>query len=263
MIDIHMSWATHRQSKYLLIILVFVGLVFLVMLYPTFTQKPSCSDGKQDGNETGVDCGGSCTRVCSSQAAEPVILWSRAFAVVSTTYNLVAFVENQNKDAAVVQASYEFRAYDENNAVVGRRDGTTFIPPNQQFAIFEPRFDAGGVKVKSVSFQFTSPFVWVKKEPTLQTLPITVDNVIYDNSGATPVLTAVVNNNSIYELPAFDVITILYDQDHNAINASKTQVEGMHSNTQAPITFTWPASFPETPVTKDVLVQIDPFSTTF
>jgi len=257
-----MSWASSRQSKYILGILVFVGIIFLIILWPTITKAPTCSDGKQNGAETGVDCGGSCQRVCSSEASEPIILWSRGFNITGGSYNLVAMVENQNKDAAVEEASYEFKIYDSNNLLIGRRDGMTFIPPNQQFAVFEPRFDAGKAQVKSVSFEFTSPFVWVKKAPTLQTLPISVDHIVFSTM-PTPTLTAQVNNNSIYTLPEFDVIAILYDADHNAINVSKTHSDGLASNSNAPLLFTWPNLLSASPVTQDILVQIDPFSTNF
>ena len=258
-----MSWASSRQSKYFLGVVAFIALIGFIMIYPSLTTPPTCSDGKQNGGEVGVDCGGSCSRLCSSQVSEPIILWSRPFLVVGTTYNLVALVQNQNQNAAVQGVNYKFKAYDANNKIIGTREGGTFIPPNQEFAIFEPRFDAGGVPIKSVSFEFTSPFVWIKKNPVVQSLPITVNKVVFDESGSLPVLTAQVNNDSIYDLPAFDIITILYDADHNAINASKTHNEGLPSNSQAPLTFTWPTVFKDTVITKDVFVQINPFTTPF
>lgn len=258
-----MSWASRRQAQYLLGLLGFLALVVFIIIYPIITKPATCSDGKQNGGETGVDCGGVCQRVCSSVVAEPIILWQRAFPVSNSTYNLVATIENQNKTAAVAIASYEFRIYDTNNLLIGRREGTTFIPPNQQFVVFEPRFDAGKSEIRSVLFDFTSPLVWVKKNPTIQTLPIHVDNVIYGTDKSNPTLTARLNNESVYDLPAFDVITILYNVDHIAINASKTHKDGLTSNSTTPLLFTWPNPFSEDPVTQDILPQINPFTVSF
>ncbi len=258
-----MSWASRRQSQYILGLLVFLGLIALIIAWPYITKKPTCFDGKQNGGESGVDCGGACQRICSAEVAEPIILWKRAFPVSNSNYNLVAFVENRNKAAAVAMASYEFRIYDTNNLLIGRREGTTFIPPNQQFAVFESRFDAGLSEVKSVQFEFTSPMVWIKKEPTIQTLPIYIDNILYGEDKTSPTLTARINNDSVYDLPAFDVITILYGADHNAVNASKTHKDGLNSNANTPILFTWPLPFNQDPVTQDVLIQINPFTTPF
>lgn len=258
-----MSWAMRRQILYLLGVFAFFGLIVFAFAYPYIFKKPTCQDGKQNGTESGVDCGGTCLRMCNSEISEPVVLWSRFFHIVGSNYNLVAYVENRNKSSAVVKAPYEFRIYDTNNKLLGRREGVTFIPPNQQFVVFEPRFDAGQGEIKSVSFEFLSPLVWVKKEPTLQTLPIRVSNILLDNNKDTPTLSAVVNNDSIYNLPEFDVIAILYDENNNAINASKTYKPQISSGSNMPVVFTWPEALSSNPVIKEVIVQINPFSVSF
>ena len=258
-----MSWASHRQTQYLLGLFGFFALVAFIILYPILTKPATCFDNKQNGGEKGVDCGGVCQRICSIDVAEPMVMWSRAFPISNSSYNLVALIENNNKAAAVAMVSYEFRIYDTNNLLIGRREGTTFIPPNQQFVVFEPRFDAAKSEIRSVLFEFTSPFIWVKKAPTLQTLPIHVDNVIYGEDKNSPTLTASLSNESVYDLPAFDIITILYNSDHNAINASKTHKEGLNSNSNTPLLFTWPIPFNEDPVTQDILPQINPFTVSF
>ena len=258
-----MSWASQRQFKYFSGLVIFMAIIIFLIIAPTIFKKPTCTDGSKNGDETGVDCGGSCSLMCKIDVSDPVILWSRSFPVIGTNYNLVAYVENRNKNSAVYTAPYEFRIYDKNNKLLGRRQGQTFIPPNQQFAIFESRFDAGQSEVKTVTFDFTGPLVWVKKAPTLGTLPIHVNNIIFDNNKDTPNLSAVVNNDSIYDLPEFDVIAILYDINHNAINASKTHKDKILNNSKMPIVFTWPEVLSALPVTEDVLVQINPFSVSF
>jgi hypothetical protein len=201
--------------------------------------------------------------MCKEDVSSPVIIWSRAFPVIENNYNLVAMVENRNKNSGVLSASYEFLAYDINNKLLGRREGKTFIPPNQRFAIFESRFYAGDNTIKSVTFKFTTPLVWVKKIPTLQTLPIRVNNIVFNDDKDTPNLSATIVNNSIYNIPEFEVIAILYDIDGNAINASKTQKSGLSSNNSLSVIFTWPEALSSIPVTKDVLISINPFSVSF
>jgi len=258
-----MSWASRKQFKYLSIVFAVVVLIIFAIIYPLIFKAPTCSDGKQNGTETGVDCGGVCARMCTSDIAEPVVLWSRAFPVLGNNYNLVAFIENRNKNAGVYSAPYEFRIYDTNNKLIGRREGTTFIPPNQQFAVFESRFDSGQAQIKSVSFEFLSPLVWIKKDPTLQALPIKVNKIVLDNNKTTPMLSAVVNNDSVQDLPEFDVIAILYDIDHNAINASKTHKDKLLNGGSSPIIFTWPEPLTAVPTTEDILISINPFTVSF
>ena len=258
-----MSWASRRQFKYFSILVVILALIIFVIIYPVIFKKATCSDNKQNGAEVGVDCGGACSRMCLSEVAPPVILWSRAFPVIGNNYNLVAFIENRNKNSGVYNAPYEFRIYDTNNKLLGRREGKTFIPPNQQFAVFESRFNSGEAKIKSVTFEFLPSLYWIKKDPTLQTLPIRVNNIVLDNNKDTPRLSAIVNNDSIYDLPEFDVIAILYDIDHNAINASKTHKDKLLNSESLPIVFTWPEALSATPVVEDILVLINPFLVPF
>lgn len=258
-----MSWASKRQFKYFSGFVLVVALIIFAIIFPLIFTKPTCTDNKQNGDETGIDCGGSCSLMCKGDVSDPSVLWSRAFPVTGNYYNLVAFVENRNKSAGVVSASYEFRIYDTNNKLLGRRDGSTFIPPNQQFAVFEPRFDSGQNQIKTVTFEFLSPIVWVKEPPTLGTLPIHVTGITFDDNKDTPSLSAVVNNESIYDIPEFDVIAILYDKDNNAINASKTHKGKLLNNSSLPVIFTWPEAITTPPVTEDVMVLINPFSVSF
>lgn len=258
-----MNWATKRKLQYLAGFFGFCFLILFIFLYPIIFKKPSCFDGKQNGTEAGVDCGGSCSLMCKQSVSDPFIVWSRAFKIVGNNYNLVAYVENQNKNSAIEKINYEFRVYDSSNRIIGRRQGSTFIPPNKQFAIFEPRFEAGEAVVKSVSFEFSEPFVWTRMEPKIDTLPIYVDNIDMDKNAEIPSLTARVKNESIYNLPKFDVFAILYDKDHNAINVSKTVKNGLNSGENTPVFFTWPESLTSEPVVKDVIVLINPFTFSF
>ncbi len=258
-----MSWASRRQATYFSIVLFICGLIIFAILYPIISAKPTCVDGKINGDEVGVDCGGSCMRLCDSQVSEPVILWSRAFPVTGSVYNLTAFIENQNRTAAVEKISYEFRVYDTNNRLIGRREGTTFVPPNQQFAIFEPRFDAGQSVVRSVSFSFVGTHMWMKKNPTVQTLPIRASSVLFGDDAGSPTMTAQLTNDSIYDIPAFDVVVILYDKDHNAVSVSQTHKEKLPSNVTTSLFFSWPNPFVSEPVTWDIFPMINPFSVSF
>ena len=56
------SWAAKKQLTYLLFALVAVaGLIAAIWLNIT---APSCTDGKQNQDEQGIDCGGVCAKEC-------------------------------------------------------------------------------------------------------------------------------------------------------------------------------------------------------
>lgn len=254
-----MAWAERRRFQYLSGVLGFILIILFIIFYPVIFKKPTCSDGKKNGTETGVDCGGSCSRMCKETVSEPLVHWSRAFLIGQNMYNFAAFVENQNRDGAIETINYEFRAYDSNNRLLGRRQGTTYIPPGKKFVVFEPRFDAGEFAIKNVTFEFIPPFDWVKKEPKLNTLDMTVDNITLGEDLKNPSLSARIKNDSIYDIPYFEIVAVLYDDQGNAINVSRTFRDGLNSNNTTSVFFTWPEMFRTIPVTNDIFIEINPF----
>ena len=132
-----MTWALKRQISYIVILILFFGIFGFLIIYPSFNEVPTCADGRQNGNETGVDCGGSCLRACIFESDEVSVLWARSFLVVPERYNAVAYLENHNKSLAVNKIKYQFRFADKDNIYLGRRQGVAFIPPGRNFAIFE------------------------------------------------------------------------------------------------------------------------------
>src|SRR3989344_9365646 len=96
-----MTWALKRQLFYVFVLVLFFAVFGFLIAYPRFNKAPSCIDNKQNGTETGVDCGGSCLRPCGSQVDDIAVLWARAFRVIPGQYNAVAYLENQNRNTAV------------------------------------------------------------------------------------------------------------------------------------------------------------------
>src|ERR1035437_8450621 len=139
------TWALKRQFFYVLILVLFIAIVGFLIIQPSLNKPPSCTDGKQNGNETGVDSGGSCLNADPALVDSVSILWARAFRVVPGRYNAVAYIinhnKNENKMGAEKKKIYSFRFADANNFYMGKGEGTPFIPPAGNFAVFEPGID--------------------------------------------------------------------------------------------------------------------------
>ena len=59
-----MTWAAKRQLQYLSGFLAIILVIVLIIIAPYLRSDPTCFDGKQNGNEEGIDCGGSCDLIC-------------------------------------------------------------------------------------------------------------------------------------------------------------------------------------------------------
>ncbi len=256
-----MTWAFKRQIFYLAILVVFFSVFGFLIVRPYFNKAPTCNDRKQNGNEAGVDCGGSCLFACPSQVEDISVLWARSFRVVSGRYNAVAYLVNHNKNVAAQKINYRFRFADSENLYVGKREGSAFIPPSGNFAIFEPGIDVGYSTPVYTTFEFTQIPKWVQVgEEKLDQLKVSTSNIVLADERTSPVLSATIQNNSFFIIPEMDVVAILYDTNNNAVSASRTFVENLRAEEKRNISFTWPEPLPGEVVTKEIIPMFNIFS---
>lgn len=257
-----MSWSLRRQLFIIfLLLLVFAGVVF-AYLEPIIFRAPTCSDHKQNGNETGVDCGGDCVDLCMSDVKKPTVLWERSFLISDDVYNAVAYIENQN-NAAISAMPYEFRLYDTKGTYITRVDGTAVIPPSGTYAIIETGIKVGNATVGTTTFDFGTPDVpWQHIASNISSLRVGTSNISLDTSSSTQKLFVTVENNSpIIPLKNLQVAAILYDKNDNAVSVSKTFIHTLDAGADMPIYFTWPRPFPTAVVRYEIIPMIDVFST--
>lgn len=255
-----MTWAFKRQFLYVASLVLFFAVIGFLMIYPRLNKAPSCMDGKQNGNETGVDCGGSCVNACIAQVDPVSVLWARAFRVIPGRYNAVAYLENHNSNTAINKIKYKFRFADGNNVYVGKREGYAYVPPSTKFAIFEPGIDIGNSIPVYTTFEFTQEPIWMTvPEEKISQLKLSVLDIKLAGEDTSPILSAKIKNNSIFAIKEVDVIVILYDANRNAVSASRTYLDEIKGEELRDVNFTWPEPFSEKIVVKEIIPQYNIF----
>jgi len=255
------TWALKRQILYVTILVLFIAIFGFLIISPSLNKAPTCFDNKQNGNEIGIDCGGSCARACLSQVDNVSVLWARAFRVIPGRYNAVAYIVNHNKNVAAEKVSYRFRFADANNVYIGKREGTTYIPPAGDFAIFEPGIGIGNSIPVYTTFEFTQTPNWLQvSQEKIDQLKVAVSNIQLMDETTSPRLSATVKNNSLFTIPNISVIAIMYDADGNAVSASSTYLSQLAPLSNADINFTWPETFGSPVVAKEIIPMYDIFS---
>ncbi len=217
------------------------GLILVAVSFGFFYRTPSCSDGKQNGDETGVDCGGSCRLLCTSDALTPVVLWSKVFNISGDVYTAVAYIQNPNTNSKNPKAGYQFKIYDANNRLVTVKDGETSIPKNKKFTVFEVGLVLKGIKPKSADFAFTSFSPWEKdtsKEPD-----ISISNSEVLATTTAPRIEGTVSNNSIVNISSLELDAFAIDDGQNVIAASRTFINNLAGRSAQDFVFTWPMPF--------------------
>ncbi len=222
--------------------------IFLIIAIPTVLyyiifnyEPPTCSDGKKNGAEIGVDCGGSCALICQGQGIAPYVRWSRYFQVAPGMYNAVAYVENQNPDAGSGVFNYKFTLYDVENAIIGERFGQTRLRAKEIIPIMQTAVNTGQLAPARMNFEILGDIVWQKEKPRDNIILVADEKLIAGDESTR--VSARLNNISLGQMKDISAIVILYDKNNNAIGVSSTFIESISSNGFKDILFTWPRSF--------------------
>lgn len=249
------SWAQKRRFMYggtvVAIILIIVGL----WSFKTFYKPPTCFDNIMNGDEQGVDCGGSCQKLCASSFVTPSVAWTSFEPVASGLYNVAAYIINQNITGTAMNVPYHMVLYDNKGVEIVDVPGAVTLPPNRNTLAYIPIVSTGKIPVYRVFFEFTQFPDWKRQADTLGALKITDKRYTEDQSGSSLLVTLA--NSSVYTIGKFSVYVVLSDAKSNVIGFSKTIVDGVgpHATVTAP--FTWPMSHNGAVISEEVLPVVE------
>lgn len=254
-------WASARKLLYTMGVIIFFALIAIGVYFSHYYKQPTCTDGKQNGKEEGIDCGGSCAVVCSVSVADPIILWSRTFPVTHGMYNAMAYIENPNSNLGVKSVTYRFKLYDDKNILVAERVGKAFIAPNERFAIFEPRINTGERVPKRAFFEFIKFSDWTKLDKDMP--KILVRDEKFASMETSSRVDVTLQNGTIVDISDINVAVIVYDKNDNAIAVSSTRVDKLKADSSYDLAFTWDVPFPSEPSRVEIIPRVDLFGFTF
>ncbi|OGI78357.1 hypothetical protein A3C57_01530 [Candidatus Nomurabacteria bacterium RIFCSPHIGHO2_02_FULL_33_12] len=255
-----MSWRSRRQLSYLGIFGLVILIILFIIIYPIIFRAPTCTDLKQNGIETGVDCGGQCQLYCPKTVALPKVDWANIFFISEDVYNVVAMLTSTAPTAGSRNASYTFTIYDEAGAIIKEVKGNTFIPSASEFAVFEPQIRTGERIPARVRFTWDENIIYFEKtKVNSNSLPIDVSLWQRETVLETERLTVKISNNGLSPVPESDYIVIVYDENDEPIAASKTRT-ALDARSQATLFFSWPYQFRKDPKRYELIKRINPFS---
>lgn len=250
-----MNWAVKRRLYYLGSVIFFFAIIGTAFYYVFLRQPPSCSDGVQNQNEIGVDCGGVCKAVCPSEVSPIIKDWTRLFPTVDGKYDVASLIENPNFNLGIKELDYTFTLYDADNLFVTEKTGKVFVNARDKFVIFESGLDAGKRVATKALINF-KPILWTRVDPAKSKLPIAVQDEQLAE-GQIPRLSANVINNSILDINDMVITAVVYDEDDNAIGVSQTFINYLKKGQGSPISFTWPKPFNVTHPTIEIYPRVN------
>lgn len=253
------SWAFWRRIQYGIGFAAFWGMIGVLIFFINFYEPSSCFDNRQNGGERGVDCGGDCVRVCAADVLSPRVVWTKSFEITEGQYNAVAYVENMNQSVATPEMPYTFELLN-NGEVVARRSGTTVLPPNSVYPVFEGRlFTEGQVEVTDTRLIIDVADVWIPASVGRDQFR-TVD-IDLRGADVRPRLDVELENTELTPAESIEVVATIFNDAGEPVTASQTFIERIAARSTQDIVFTWPNTIAKTVrscvIPTDVAVAID------
>jgi len=237
-------------------IFLLVIVIVIVIIFAKATA-PTCSDGRQNQKEEGVDCGGPCPKKCLGEIKEPIVFWSKVFKIREGRYDAVSLVQNPNIFLFAPSVKYQFKLYDKNNVLITVREGKTFFNPGETFPIFEINIDVGNRLPERVFIEIEKNIQWERLDKEREKPQLVVSKKDLFNTEPFPRLFAVIANKSIFNVSNISAAAILYDKDKNAKGASVTKIDVIPATGSYEAVFTWPAPFSEEPALSEIFLRTE------
>lgn len=250
-----MSWAGHRRA--LIFVLIAIVLTFLIAVtgIAFWYKAPSCSDGVQNQSEVGVDCGGPCALLCTSQTVAPTVRFARAVQNETGRVDFIAYVDNPNASSGTFAATYDLDLYDNTQTEIAVKTGTMELAPNSTTPLFIPGITTGDRTVSQTFLTFREPIPF-QNYSDRRALP-TIAPPVAGGTDAAPRVTVSVGNPGATPLTTVKLIVTVFDVQGTAIAASQTVIPFIAANGRATGTFTWNKAF-STPAAKIEVIPVVP-----
>lgn len=250
------GWSTRRRLAYAGAVIMVFTLAFVYAFRGVLFPHPTCLDGKQNGFESGIDCGGECSLRCSQDVMPLSVAWTTFSQTSSTTYDLIAYVSNKNLDNAPRGIDYSFIVHDAEGREIGNIRGKTVVPLGDFPIIHQNATFPADPKNVSAVISNNMKHYKVKEQPANPS--IRISDPKYE-PGNIPRVYANVVNTTRQVFRNIPVRTVLYDADGNAFAGGETIILELGKEEVERVVFTWKRAFDSLPIKIRVIPIIDPF----
>ena len=247
---VSMNWASKRRFIITSILAAVAIAIVASVAIAIFYDTPTCMDRKKNQDETGIDCGGSCARVCEAEALAPSATFTRPIPSLGRT-DVIAYVVNPNTDAAAKNVRFTIELYGADGIVVTRKEGTVDLPPDATVPVYLPNVYSSSLPVARAFLTFDpSSFAFMKYKDQ-RIIPRYNDDA--QISGVPPRITASFTNPSAQTLRNIPVVVTVFDAEGNAIAATQTLLTELPPQGRAEVVFVWSQPFVAVPTRVDVV----------
>ena len=223
-------------TAYLAFFAVIIFGVYLLALKP----EPSCFDGKMNGLEEGIDCGGPCAPCAETSLSPLSASWEKYFTFGNATMAAVE-IKNGNSGYGAEYFDYKISLIDSQGNSISSISGNSFIYAGEIKHIMETMpisIDSAGVFTVKTEF---SNVKWKLKEefpkPQVETRAL-----VGKIREMPPAIEGIASNQSAFPVSKATIFAFVYDGNFGiGIGAaSKTEVENIPAFGEKPFKISFP-----------------------
>lgn len=157
------------------------------------------------------------------------VLWTKIIELKNSQFNVVAQIENPNKNLGSKSFAYEFIFYDENNQEIKREKGKSYIMPDEKkyiismFSSIEKRPAYVNFQISDAQWQNAAlETIFSIREKNYGPSDFKVTRTYYEATG-------IVDNSSGYDFRDVEISVVLFDASGGVIDVNKTGVNNLLS----------------------------------
>lgn len=208
-------------SGYLAVLFIFLSVIYFIFI----KSGATCFDGKQNGDETGVDCGGYCAS-CEIRTLLPIQVNNIKYFSAGNKSVIVSEIANTNLNYGVSKFSYVFDIYDKNGERIKSETDNSFIYPSEVKYLINVA-DVSPSEIGDIKLSFSN-INWKQKDgfkkPNVQ-IRQKITKAGEDGKGAE--ISGMVSNDNPFVLSKVRLVGFLATQSGIRISASKTELENL------------------------------------
>ncbi len=230
-------WALKRKLLVIITLIFLISFIILISYINFFYKPPTCFDGIQNGNEEGVDCGGTCEEICRLKAERVNIFWSKTFKYSKDYSHIASLVENPNINYKIV-AVYNIKTFDNKGIRINDFDKKITLEPAEKRLIFIPFVETGGSEIVQ-TFMDTKKILSLTKAPKKKN-DISVVSKILKIEEDQSILTIGLKNKSFQKIENIEISTVLSTPKGEIVEIGRTFLEEINKESEEKIVITWP-----------------------
>lgn len=232
------------KTKRILIASIYVTIFVTIgiILYYLAAPDATCTDGKKNQAEKGIDCGGPCSPCKEVKVGKDLNIAEQAFVNGgNSTYDVMLKLQNPNNNIGASDFQYSVALKDSSGNVVSQKDGASFVLPaeTKYLLVMGLPVEQGKTPV-SLDVKLTD-YDWSElKASARPQLNIYSKQLNALPTGVGNEAEGTVRNESTYDLDKVIINVVLRDERGKVIGLNSTERNNVRSKEDRYFKVTWP-----------------------